>query len=541
MHIYSKDQQAFHLQRTVAERWWSRVNTFIVVVQLACFLSVVIRTASGASNSMTNNFFTYSALSLKAPYIVPNCVFNVSRRHAFFNNVHYTMSRDNVGYFVSRAALNIRFLIAITGVHVVLSATNRLWFETNTHEIRYHFVVFRKDMVTTWETLLMVLGFVVTLGIVEENRIMTEYINFCSSSNAVNSVFYNSVQPYTELMVSYIISMAATVANGAFAVWNLSKKNPLDAMLRETKRQQEAWKKEVQQYYGEGQPDPATAAAAAAMQSEGYAGGAQPQVTYADNRAATVNLNTGAAGTLPKDVNGPAETDKAGQPQRHRHSYRDTIRKGLGQRFTAISSSLRRRAHVEDELNPTERQPPVGLAPPPEQPHVGPSVSRPFTPLLNEEYDQAVTPETLEQREGEGAIGDRLGLVTNRIGGNSGIMDSSTSGRYDLHEVNDDEDDERGAAVVTNVASSYPNGVQVSSSAGDDAGGATGFRRGRGMSSSDASTALVAARLAAVPPPPPVYSGDDRRRAPARRGKMLAPPSPLQGGAETTDDTVHVQ
>ncbi|KAG5479882.1 hypothetical protein LSCM4_05890 [Leishmania orientalis] len=539
MHIYSKDQQAFHLQRTLSEKWWSRVNTFIVVVQLACFLSVIVRTATGASNSMTNNFFTQSVLSLKAPYLVDGCVFNVTRRHAFFNNVHYVMSRENVGYFVSRGALNIRFLIAITGVHAVLSATNRLWFETNTHEIRYHFVIFRKDMVTTWEILLMVLGFVVTLGLVEENRIMTEYINFCSS-NAGSSVLYNSVQPYTELMVSYIISMVATVINGAFAVWNLSKKNPLDAMVRETKRQQEEWNKEMQQYYRERSPDDA---AAAAVQSEGYAGGTQPQVTYADNRAATANPNASAAAAPAESVSGPAKADKADQSQHHRHGYRDAIRKGLGHHFTAISSSLRRRTHAEDTLNSAVQQPSSRLARPLEQPHVGPSVSRPFTPLLNEEYDQAEMPETVQQRGGEGALGDRFDPPAPLMGGPSVVMDSSTVGRYDLHEVHDDEDDERGAAVVAHAASSYPNGVQVPFSVGDDAGGATGGRHGHGLSSSEASTALVAARLAAVPPPPPVYSdgGGGGQRTQVSRGKMLAPPSPLQGGAETTDDTVHLQ
>ncbi|CBZ26922.1 conserved hypothetical protein [Leishmania mexicana MHOM/GT/2001/U1103] len=543
MHIYSKDQQAFHLQRTPAEKWWSRVNTFIVVVQLACFLSIVIRTVAGASNSMSNSFFTTSVLSLKAPYIVEGCVYNVTRRHAFFNNVKYSLSKDNVGYFVSRAVLNIRYLIALAAAHVTLSAINRLWFETNTHEIRYHFVVFRKDMITTWEILLMVMSFVVTLGITTENQIMTDYITHCTASSVTSGHFYNSVQPYTELIVSYIISIVATVINAAFAVWNLSKKNPLDLMLREAKRQQEEWKQTMEQYYGLGNPDATTAA-----QSEGHAGGPQPQVIYADNRATTVSPNADAAAVLPVSGSEFAKAGEADPLRRHRHGRHHSTHKGLGHRLSAISSSLRRRSHSEDELKLSTSQPPpqFTLSPPQQQasfeqepPHFGPSVSRPLTPVLNEEYDQVEIPEVRQYGVGEGALSDRVGPTTAMMGGPSAVIESSNSGRYDLHEVNDDEDDERGVVVEADIKDSSLRGGQVSYTVTDGAGGVAGGHL-HGMSGSEASTALVAAHLATTPPPPPVYSGDRRQQAQMSRGQMLAPPSPLQGGAETTDDTVHL-
>ncbi|TPP54618.1 putative integral membrane protein [Leishmania donovani] len=502
MHIYSKDQQAFHLQRTPAEKWWSRANTFIVVVQLACFLSVVIRTIAGASNSMSNSFFTNSVLSLKAPYIVDGCVYNVTRRHAFFNNVQYSLSRDNVGYFVSRAVLNIRYLIALAAAHVVVSATNRLWFETNTHEIRYHFVVFRKDMITTWEILLMVLSFVVTLGITEENRIMTDYITHCAANRSTSGHFYNSVQPYTELIVSYIISISATVINGAFAVWNLSKKNPLDLMLREAKRQQEEWRQAMEQYYGLGNSDATTAA-----QSQEHAGGTQPQVIYADNRATTVSPNADAAAALPVNGNELDEM-KLNAPQ-------------PPPQFTPLPPQ--KQAHLQQQ-----------------QPHFGPSVSRPLTPTLNEEYDQVEMPEVRQQGVGEGALGDRVGPTAEMMGGPGAVIESSNSGRYDLHEVDDDEDDERGAVMEADIKNSSLRGGQASYSVVGGAGGVSGGLRVRGMSGSEASTALVAAHLATTPPPPPVHSGDRRQQAQMSRGQMLAPPSPLQGGAETTDDTVHL-
>ncbi|CAJ1024952.1 hypothetical protein NXY56_002802 [Leishmania guyanensis] len=517
MHIYSKDQQAFHLQRTAAEKWWSRMNTFIVVVQLACFLSVIIRTVSAASNSMTNNFFVNSILSLTPPYIVDGCVFNVTRRHAFFNNVQFSMSKDNIGYFVSRGVLNIRYLIALAGVHVVVSATNRLLFETNTHEIRYHFVIFRKDMLTTWEILLMVLAFVVTLGITEENRIMTNYITFCSKQRTVSNSFYHSVQPYTELIVSYIVSIAATVINGAFAVWNLSDKNPLDIMRREAKQRQEEWKKMMQQYYGVSYPGTTT--------------------------TTTVSPNEDAAAAPPASGNGSAKDGEAGPLQ---HPHNRTTHKGLGHHLTAISSSLRRRrSHSENSLELDVLQPSLqpALSSSPQQaqgaPQIGPSVSRPLTPLLNDEYDQVEMPEMRPQRVGEGTLDNNVGSPIAMMGGPSVVMDSSHSGQYDLQEVYDDVDDERGAAVEDDANVGFLQGGEASYGAGIVNGGL----RGRIRSGSDASTALLATRVANAPPPPPppVYSGDHRQWPQMSRGSMLAPPSPLQGGAETTDDTVQLQ
>ena len=587
MHIYGKDQQAFHLQRTETERWWSRLNVLIVIVQLACFLSAIIRTSTNSNNSMTNSFFAISALQLKAPYLQPGCEYKVTRTHAFFRNVTYIMSADNIGYFVSRGALNIRYLMAITAVHVVVSMLNRLWFETNTHEIRYHFVVFRKDMVTTWEVLLMVLGMVMTWSVTRENQIMTDYLDACNGAS--NGAYYNSVQPYTELIDSYIVSIAITFINAVFAIWNLSKENPRDEMLKEDKRRREEWEKAMREYYG--LPDPATTAAADAAPV-----GASPQVTYANNNAVTVNPN--APPPPPAQV-APTAAPINTHPHHH-HSYHSAIRRGFSKPFAALSHSLRGRSHLDDPVVAAQhqqhhqrstspphgsalQQPPSpqqvlqmnGVAPQPqpgpmqvpmpalqpqkqpplqqppqqqqqpqyrtsqpvqESPHVGPSVSRPLTPLLNEEYDE-------EEEETRMTPQTRQG---NNNNGTPQQASSSHSGRYDIHEV--ENDDEPYDSVDVDVTSSSPRGPASSSAAGNNNNGNSGRRAAAG---SDASTALLNARLATVPPPPPTYSGDRRQqqqqqrrqqqqpRMQNTRGQMLAPPSPLQGGgAETTDDTV---
>ncbi|KAK7196727.1 hypothetical protein NESM_000612500 [Novymonas esmeraldas] len=552
MHIYSKDQQAFHLQRTRAEKWWSRANTLIVIVQLACFLSAIIRTGTSSSRSMTNSLFIVSVLELQPPYIVEGCVYQVARRHAFFNNVRFTMSKDNVGYFVSRSVLNIRYLMALTGVHIVVSAVNRLWFETNTHEVRYHFVVFRKDMVTTWEVLLMVLGLVVTLGVTQENQILSNYVAYCAvGTNTASVSLYNSIPPYTELIVSYIVSMAVTGINIIFAVWNLSRENPRDAMLRETQQRHEEWERAMAEQYGVTDPTAASAAAAAAQQLEGHAGGTQPQVIHADNRATTVH--PGAAATAaggeagaPLPPSGEQPPPPLLPPHHHHHGYGHAVRAGLAHPFSSLSTNLRRRTHTGEALNLEEPTPPHAQAaqqPLAQQqqpflqtvadpPHVGPSVSRPLTPLLNEEFN--MEGEEMAQRDlFRGGSGGRAGPPLPVLRGPSGVAASSSSGGYDLHEVGDDEDD-------VETSSALRGGRGSSSAAGGGGAAAAVAGRGRGASESEASTGLLAARLASVPPPPPAYSGDRRQSAYLSRSKMLAPPSPLQGGAETTDDTVHL-
>ncbi|KPA78352.1 hypothetical protein ABB37_06477 [Leptomonas pyrrhocoris] len=597
MHIYGKDQQAFHLERTEAELWWSRLNVLIVIVQLACFLAAIIRTSTNANNSMSNPFFSISPLQLKEPYLQAGCLYNVTRTHAFFRNVTYTMSADNVGYFVSRGALNIRYLMAITAVHVVVSMLNRLWFETNTHEIRYHFVVFRKDMVTTWEVLLMVLGMVMTWGVTKENQIMTDYLVACGGGEG--GAFYNSVQPYTELIVSYIVSIAVTVLNALFAIWNLSKENPRDKMLREDQQRQEAWQKAVRQYYG--LPDPAAAADHPNNDDDGRGGGpagagaptagSPPQVTYANNHAATVNPN---APSTQAD-GGPAGA-QPGQPPPHHHSYHRAIRHGLRKPFSALSNSLRGRTQPGDPLlaaqhqqhlhlsaSPTrggqqqdgsQQQQPLPLPPPPQQqqqmpmsarpfpqqqqqqrynpnqpmqepPHVGPSVSRPLTPLLNEEYDDEMMTPLPSGGRNPGAPQDKR-MSNQQLQPQQQQASSSHSGRFDLHEV-DYDDDASFDSVNVDPTENSPRRATPSSAAGNinvnnNNGGNSSGRRAaaNAAAGSEASTALLNARLAAVPPPPPPgHNGDRRQRTQNTRGQMLAPPSPLQGnGAETTDDTV---
>lgn len=241
MHIYGKDQQAFHLTRTRAEKYISRGNTIIVALQLGCFVSAMIRLSVLQSKSMSNSIFVTSPLNLSPVYESPNCTMHVDRSHAFFRKVTYDLSADNIEYFVSRSVLNMRYLLALTGVLTVVSIINRVWFETNTHEIRYNFVVFRKDTVTTWEVMLLSMGLVMTLSVNQENTIIWDYVQVCNDALALLNPVYNSVVPFVELYVLYFVCLSVTVLNVIVSIWNLSKTNPHDEFIKQEEARRKEW------------------------------------------------------------------------------------------------------------------------------------------------------------------------------------------------------------------------------------------------------------------------------------------------------------
>lgn len=282
MHIYGKDQQGFHLSRTRSETWFTRLHTIEVALQLACWITSLVRLSNAADKSMDNSFFSPSNLRLKPTFLVEGCEYHVVRDHAFFSNVSYILSPDNIEYFVSRSVLNIRYLLALTGVYLVVCTVNRIWFETNTHEIRYHFVVFRKDMVTTWEVLLMIMGIVLVLSINRENDILEEYLTICLENPLQDMKEYPSIFPLVELYVSYFVSLGILVINVLVAVWNMAKPNPRDEMLKEQRLRREEY--EAHMKAQEEAKRPAGISTSPDV----------PDVTFGDNRA-LVGGSAGAA------------------------------------------------------------------------------------------------------------------------------------------------------------------------------------------------------------------------------------------------------
>lgn len=232
MHIYSRDQQAFHLSRTEMEKWFSRLNTLIVGMNVICFITAIVRIGSAATNSMVNSFFGYSTLELSPVYTLEGCNYTVSETHGgVFGSVTYEMNPNNIGYFVSRHVLQVRYMLAVTGVQAAVSVANRACFEFNVHELRYNFVVFKKDMLTIWELMLLSVGAVLVLSVNTENTHILNYLIKCNGNVLLKT--YNTVVPSVELEISIFGTLAVYAINVVVAAYNmLSKPNPLRELLK---------------------------------------------------------------------------------------------------------------------------------------------------------------------------------------------------------------------------------------------------------------------------------------------------------------------
>lgn len=252
MHIFSRDQQAYHLQRTEGEKWFSRLNTLVVGLNLACLLAAIIRLGSGGSNSMTNSFFTTSPLRLSSIYTGADCFYEGDVSVGGFQAVLYRITPGNIGYFVSHHVLQIRLLLAVAGIQVVLSITNRTFFEINIHELRYNFLSFKKDMLTMWEILFLCFGAYLSFEVDKLNKTILNYLTSCSEAESLH--IYNTVLPLVELQLSFVGTLIFTAFNMLVAVFNLvGKRNPIHELQKrnEIMRREAEELKDRENYSGE--------------------------------------------------------------------------------------------------------------------------------------------------------------------------------------------------------------------------------------------------------------------------------------------------
>ncbi|CCW62926.1 unnamed protein product [Phytomonas sp. EM1] len=246
MFIYGKDQQAFHLERTQAEKWFSRVNIILLAIQLICFISSLVRFGIYSSNIISNSFFFRAQLRINYDILDKDCVFHVKESLGVFRNLEYDVSVKNLGYIIDRNALDLRYLWAVTGLCFFLSVINFVWYEVNAHEVRYHFVVFHKDMITTWQVILLVIGIIFTFPVQRQNKLLDEFYLHCVEIPAGYKIHYSPLAPLFEFYIFYIASFVILAFNGLFAVANLLRKNPRKVFLREEAAQLEMWRKNMQ-------------------------------------------------------------------------------------------------------------------------------------------------------------------------------------------------------------------------------------------------------------------------------------------------------
>ncbi|ESS67129.1 hypothetical protein TcG_04898 [Trypanosoma cruzi] len=223
MNIYGRDQRAYNLHRTRGEGWLLHVHTLTIGVQLACLLFAIFRTSNAASATMANNFFVTSVLDLDDFYLLDGCSVLVNRSRTVFSKVSYSLSTENVGYFISRSATNIRLLFTCAFLNFVVCTINRLWLWMTLQELRHHFVVIRHDLFIAWELCLIIICIVLLKHVEEENKSLRFYLLKCTRRQANN---FTTVTSYIELRVSFYMTLALFLLNALVAIFVRLKNNP---------------------------------------------------------------------------------------------------------------------------------------------------------------------------------------------------------------------------------------------------------------------------------------------------------------------------
>ncbi|CCW70374.1 unnamed protein product [Phytomonas sp. Hart1] len=310
MFIYGRDQQAFHLQRTEVEKWFSRLNIILLAVQVICFFASIIRFGIYSTHFMYNSVFTKSELRLIYDILDPTCVYPVKTSLGIFRNLEYNLSMKNVEYIVDRNMLDMRYIWAVTGLCLGFSIINFIWYEVNSHEVRYHFVVFHKDMIMTWEVVLLVLGMVLTFSVSQQNQLLNEYIMHCINPSPTSRVIYTPLATLFELHIFYVASLLAIGVNVVFAVANLLRKNPRKAFLSKAAAQVEMWRHLQAQGHPPEVPQALPRDSAAGPAPEGVREG----LLYASTLRKTPVGEPGKASRPSRDIPRPSSRDPLNRP-----------------------------------------------------------------------------------------------------------------------------------------------------------------------------------------------------------------------------------
>ncbi|RNF08475.1 hypothetical protein TraAM80_02700 [Trypanosoma rangeli] len=229
MNIYGREQKIYNVERTLCERWLLHLYTFATGVQLACFIFGIIRTANAASEILDNSFFITSPLQIKPLTLKDSCSLLVEYHpETIFSSVKYLVSTDNVGYFISRNATNIRLLFTCAALNIVVCAINRMWVWMEMHEMRYHFVVIRHDVLIVWELFLTIIGIVMLEPVARERDILSTYFLKCAKTRRYA---LGRVTNYMELHVSFYLALSVFTLNALAAVVIRTRKNPGDGMM----------------------------------------------------------------------------------------------------------------------------------------------------------------------------------------------------------------------------------------------------------------------------------------------------------------------
>jgi hypothetical protein len=231
MHILGPDQRRPRKDRSTAEKAFQRLNTIVVAVQLACLLIVVAQITMNSGKTFNSNFFGVSEYQVLDPALLnTTCVLESVTSGSQFTDYKLVLSYKNIPWMLSKNVNDVRTCIAANSVLIVLGAINKLFFDFNAHEFRYHHFVFRKEVLTVWEMLALIVSYVTTKSIERNASIISRYLIACGNNNG-NA--YVSNIPFVPIFISLAIVTFVHFVSILIALKNMLRRHPKDDMVRE--------------------------------------------------------------------------------------------------------------------------------------------------------------------------------------------------------------------------------------------------------------------------------------------------------------------
>ena len=230
MHILGADQRRPRKDRSNAEKALQRLNTIVVAIQLACLLIVVAQLSMAAGKSFNSNFFGLSQYSVSDKALLnTTCELVTTTTSNQFSSYGIVLSYLNIPWMLSKNVNDVRTCLAANAVLIAIGAINKLFFDFNAHQFRYHHLIFRKEVFTVWEMLALVVSFVTTKSVERNGNLIAQYLVECGNSNG-NAYVY--ISPFVPIYISLSILTAAHFVTILLALKNMLKKHPKDDLTR---------------------------------------------------------------------------------------------------------------------------------------------------------------------------------------------------------------------------------------------------------------------------------------------------------------------
>lgn len=225
MHLLGDDQRRHRKNRSGSEKFFKRANTFIVAIQLACFLISISRISIAANKTFKGSMFFPKDFELEK--VIANKTGNVNCSSSFneqffgFDEVNLTVTSKNRGYFFANLAYRLRYVVGANAATIVLGGANKLIMDFNKMEFVYHQLVFHKEIITLLEICLLAFN-VYQLGVCEMwGSILRDFLESCGVDSETSIPY---VVPLIEMYFSCIFALCCHTVTLIIHCVNASKK-----------------------------------------------------------------------------------------------------------------------------------------------------------------------------------------------------------------------------------------------------------------------------------------------------------------------------